>query len=324
MPSGSSSSRHSCVVLLLSLSATISYSASACSVRDSPSAKRGSVSIRSALADRAHEGRPLCAGVDDAAHQAVLGRVRPPLGVEQAGIAEAAARRNEGVAVEMVAKHQLRGRLEHRHVDRLPTSRAFPREQRGADDAEGVQAGRAVREVDGRVARHVGSRPHAGLGDGHGRLDQVVEGGRRRIAAALAEAEGADVDHARVDLPHRLVVEPEPLHCLRAHVVDQRVGAFHELQQRFLAGGLLQIQDDAALVAVQVEEERTRPGAPARTGGAQHVAAGRLHLDHVGAEVRQHLRGGRAHDDFGDVDDPQARKWSAVARVACHSCCAPF
>ena len=130
------------------------------------------------LADRAHEGLPLLVGVDDEAHQAVLRGVRPPLRVEQPRIAEAAARRDERVAVQMVAQHHLRGRLEHRHVDRLPAARAFAREQRRADHAERVQARRAVREVERGVARHVGSRPHAGLGDARRRPGS----GRRRRA----------------------------------------------------------------------------------------------------------------------------------------------
>jgi hypothetical protein len=215
----------------------------------------------------------------------------------------------------MVAQHHLRGGLEHRHVDRLPPAGAFAREQRRADHAEGVQAGCAIREVQRGVARHVRTRPQARLGDRDGRLDQVVEGARRRIAAALAEAEGADIDDARVQLSHRFVVEPEPLHRLRPDVVDQGIGALRELQQRLLAGRLLQVEHDAALVAVQVEEQRAGARATAGAGGAQHVAAGRLDLDHVGTEVRQHLGRRRSHDDFGDVDDAQAGERPALARV---------
>ena len=324
MPSGSSSSRHSCVVLALQLvGEDLVQRLDMLRARFAVGEPRVALEPLG-LADRAHEGLPLLVGVDDEAHQAVLRGVRPPLRVEQPRIAEAAARRDERVAVQMIAQHHLRGRLEHRHVDRLPAAGAFAREQRRADHAERVQARRAVREVERRVARHVGSRPHAGLGDRDGGLDQVVEGAQRRIAAALAEAEGADIDDARVHLPHRFVVEPEALHRLRPHVVDQRVGRLRELQQRLLAFRALQVQHDAALVAVQVEEQRAGARAPAGTGGAQHVAAGRLHLDHVGTEVRQHLGRRRTHDDFGDVDDAQAGERPALVRVVFHSARAPL
>ena len=56
-----------------------------------------------------------------------------------------------------------------------------------------------------------------------------IEGAQCRIAAALAEAKGADIDDARVHLPQRFVVEPEALHRLRPHVVDQCVGRLRQL-----------------------------------------------------------------------------------------------
>jgi hypothetical protein len=141
--------------------------------------------------------------------------------------------------------------------------------------------------------------------------------------AALAEAEGADIDDVRIHLLQRLVIQPEALHRLRPHVVDQRVGRLRQLQERFLAGRALQVQHDAALVAVQVEEQRTGARATAGSDGTQHVAARRLHLDDVGAQVGQHLRGRRPHDDFGDVDDAQAGERPAFAGVVFHPVRAP-
>ena len=68
----------------------------------------------------------------------------------------------------------------------------------------------------------------------------------------------------------------------------------------------LQVQHDAALVAVQVGEVAAHALGAGRADTARVVTARRLHLDHVGAHVAQHLRGVGAEHDGGDVDHADA------------------
>ncbi|MNN48893.1 hypothetical protein D3C81_1633930 [compost metagenome] len=117
----------------------------------------------------------------------------------------------------------------------------------------------------------------------------------------MREAEHAHIDQPRVDRGQGFVIQPQPLHGLRPDVVGEHVGVLDQPQQRLPSLGRFQVQHDAALVAVQPEEERAHPVIAARADGAGAVAAGGFYLDHVGAKVAEHLRGRRAHEYGGDV-----------------------
>src|SRR6185503_169396 len=69
---------------------------------------------------------------------------------------------------------------------------------------------------------------------------------------------------------------------------------------------LLQVQNHRALVAVDVEEDRAHARMAERPRLPDHVAVGRLDLDHVGAEVGEDLRRVRPHHDRGEVEDADA------------------
>ena len=77
---------------------------------------------------------------------------------------------------------------------------------------------------------------------------------RFAIGAGLAEAADAAVDDARVDLFHVVVRHLEAVLHLRAHVLDEHVGALDELHENGVAFLGFQIELDRALVAVQVLE----------------------------------------------------------------------
>ena len=65
-----------------------------------------------------------------------------------------------------------------------------------------------------------------------------------------------------------------------------------------------EVEHDTALAAVEQREERGAhaPEAPGL------VAAGRLDLDHLGAELREDHAAGRPHHHVGHLDDPYPRK----------------
>ena len=122
---------------------------------------------------------------------------------------------------------------------------------------------------------------------------------------------GADrVDDARVDAAKVLVAESHALHDAGAEVVHHHVRRLHQAQRRRPVVLRLQVQGDAALVAVEAREDgvvaavRVFADAPAR----QVAGAGPLDLDHVGAVVAQHLGAARAHHHLGEVEHPARRR----------------
>src|SRR5262249_44522445 len=125
------------------------------------------------------------------------------------------------------------------------------------------------------------------------------------------EVRDRDVHEMRValaDFPRR---EPVATLALDAEVLDQDVGAIAELAEPAPPVPCVEIDDGAALVRVPVEE---REGAVGRFDVVRErrpepagIAARRLDLDHVGAEVAEEPpRKGPAQ--IGEIDDPEMRE----------------
>jgi hypothetical protein len=171
--------------------------------------------------------------------------------------------------------------------------------QRGhcADGAEHaahdvVHAGARAQRV-ARAARHVGEAAH--------HLHHFVERGAVVVRAGQ-KALVAHVDEARIQLAERVVVEPQLLHGAGLEVLADDVGGGDEAQRGLHALGLLQVERDALLVAVEGREEaRARAEQAARV-----VALDGLDLDDLGAEVGQQQAAGRTHDHVGELDDADA------------------
>ena len=104
-----------------------------------------------------------------------------------------------------------------------------------------------------------------------------------------------------------LIAEAEPFHGARREVLDQHVGAGDQPAQDFLAAVGLQVEHDAALVAVHHQEGRGLV-ADLRRHGMPGVVAVRpfLDLDDVGAHVGEHQGAGRTSHHMGEIDDLQA------------------
>ncbi|MNR06974.1 hypothetical protein D3C85_1230740 [compost metagenome] len=120
-----------------------------------------------------------------------------------------------------------------------------------------------------------------------------------------------DIQDARIDGSNGGVIQPQARHGLRPDVVDEHVGIRGEPQQRLAAIGLLEVQHHAALAAIGVQEDATHAGIPAGPDAAHRVAAGRLDLDDVGAQVAEDLGGIGPHQHRGHVDDAHTVEGSA-------------
>jgi hypothetical protein len=258
-------------------------------------------------ADDVEEGVPVRRRIGRGAEVAVQRLERPPR--EDARVAGAADRRPEALAVQVRRHRELHHALEHRHLDHLALAAAFAVQQRGQQGIGGHQADTLVGDPARRILRPAlrcglrSQRGHAAAG-----LDQVVERGAFRIGPILAEADQGAIDELGVDAGQHLVAQAQAFHGLRAHVAHHRVGAAHHLQQRVAACGVLQVEHDAALAAVELQKQRRHAGVAARRVVARQVALRRLDLDHVGTQVTQGLGGVGAHRDAGQVEDANARE----------------
>src|SRR5690606_37256546 len=170
----------------------------------------------------------------------------------------------------------------------LPLTRLLPVQQGGQDGVRGPHAGADV--GDGHAgphrrgvlgARHAHDAAH-GLGDG-------VVAGLVPVGTVLAEARDGAVDDAGIDLPQLLVTHAYLVGGAGPEVLQYHVGLPRQAVDDLPALFLLEVHGDAALVAVDAEEVGRLAADEGRAPGPGVVAgAGTLHLDDVGAQVRQH------------------------------------
>src|SRR5208282_6720804 len=104
----------------------------------------------------------------------------------------------------------------------------------------------------------------------------LVEAGAVAVGPVLAEAGDAGIDEAGVERLQALVIDAETEFHVRAIVFHENVRLLDELLQDRDTLGVLEIEGDAALVAVDVLEV----GAVALPTQAP-IALRRLDLDHV-------------------------------------------
>ena len=181
-------------------------------------------------------------------------------------------------------------RLQQRARDPLALARLLALEQ-GDQDADGaMKAGAHVGHGDAgphrAATRHAGDvhQPAHALGD-------LVEARALGIGAVLAEARDRAQHDARIHLLQALVVDAEAKLHVGAVILDHDVGLLHQLHEDRPAVGLLQVERDRPLVAVQILEIRpvARPAHVALGDAGRH-----LDLDAVGAPIGEIANGGRA------------------------------
>ena len=153
-------------------------------------------------------------------------------------------------------------------------------------DADGSGAGQSVDGHD----------PAESLGD-------LVDAGAPGVGSVLAEAGDAAVDDARVAGAAGVVVDAEASLDVGAVVLDDDVGALDQGEEDLDGLGLLEVEGEGALVAVQVEEV----GGLAGAGDAFALSGdfGLLDLEHVGAPVAELSGGGGAGAGAGEVEDEE-------------------
>ena len=204
-----------------------------------------------------------------------------------------------------VIVEQSHRRLEQRGIDPLakPGARAV---MDGAHDAEGREDSRG--EVEERDTAANG-RPSGLAGDRH----DPAEGLHERLVAGAVLArprapEGRDraVHEPGVQRGERVVAEPERFHGAGPEILDEDVGARDEALEGLDALGLLEIERDVALVAVDDEEGRGLPVLVGRPRARLVAAPGVLHLDDVGAEVGEEHGAEGTGQDTGAIDDTDA------------------
>jgi hypothetical protein len=123
-----------------------------------------------------------------------------------------------------------------------------------------------------------------------------------------------------VGFPDTFIVEAETNQSLGAYVGHQHIGLLRQRQRGSLALRRLEIEYDAALVAVRIQEHGAHAGMAPRADPSHRIAGRRLDLHHVGSEIAQHLRRGGAHHDRRQVEytHPLQRSGGTLRRELPH------
>ncbi|MNV64591.1 hypothetical protein D3C71_1572410 [compost metagenome] len=141
-------------------------------------------------------------------------------------------------------------------------------------------------------------------------LHDLVESRALAVRAVLPEPGDAGKDHAWVQAAQAFIREPQPLLHYGTEVLHHHVRAAHQRGQDFGAFGRLQVQAEAALVAMQVLFIR----APAPPGDRSAVTRWRrFDADDIGPPVRQQPNGNRASAGNGKIQDGVAGQRCVVS-----------
>ena len=205
-------------------------------------------------------------------------------------------------------------RLQQRGLHPLALARDVALDEGDERTHGGVVAAGQVGDGDADAHRSLARQP----GDRHQAahaLRDLVEARPIAVGTVLAEARQAHIDEARIDLAQRLVVEAEPVLHVGPVVLDQHVGAGRQLLQDGDAVGRLEVERDAALVAMQVEEV----GTVARAAHHRVLVAllRHLDLDHVGAPVGEVARRRRAGAGPRQIDHLEAGQGALAFGAHC-------
>jgi hypothetical protein len=115
----------------------------------------------------------------------------------------------------------------------------------------------------------------------------------------LTVARDGAVHELRIEDRQGLEIDTEALRHAGPEALDGDVGVRRQLLDDLRRLGVLQVEREAALVAVLHAELH-------RHVAAAGIAARRLDLDHVGPQVGEDRRGERPGDEHGEVDDADA------------------
>ena len=172
----------------------------------------------------------------------------------------------------------------------------------------GEQPGQQVDDRDADLRR----RFLAGACDAH----QAAEGLDQQVIArkvaprSHAERGDAAVDKAGVALAQRRLTEAETVHRARPEVLHQDIRADRQGARGLEIVGVVQVQHDAALVAVDRQVVGALAAGKRRRPRSGVVAFAALHLDHLCTEVAEDHRAERAGQEAREVghDQPAERR----------------
>ena len=185
-------------------------------------------------------------------------------------------------------------------MDPLPFARALALVKRQQDALRQVQPGRQVRDRDAdpdrSLPRQAGDRHEAPQA-----LRDLVHARPVAIGAGLAEARYRAIDDARIDGPHGLVIDAEPVFHAGAVVLDDDIGVLRHRQEYLAALVGLEVQRHRPLVAMEVLEVEAM--ALAGHHRSRILSGRRLDLDHIGAPVGELAHGRRPRAGTSEVED---------------------
>ena len=194
--------------------------------------------------------------------------------------------------------------LQQRGADPLSSTRPGSFQQGHEDRLGGEQAGGEVCNGDAgphRTPARLASDRHQTAHP----LGHLVEAGPVTIGAILAEPGDRGIHQPRVALVQFLVPDAQAVFDLRSVVFDHHVGPVDQAKKHGQSGRRLQVDNRAALVAVQILKVGTIAAA---SEPARPVALGAFDLHHIRTPICQLANTGRAGPDPGEIEDPQAPK----------------
>src|SRR5215472_5914381 len=187
-------------------------------------------------------------------------------------------------------------------MDPLPLPARLALDQGHQDPLGEQQPGAEIVDRDADSHRPLTRQP----GDRHQTahaLGDLVDSRPLGVGPTLAKPGDAAIDDARVDRLDRLVIDAEPVFDLRAEILDDDVSLFRQLEEDRFALLRLQVQGQAALVAMQVLEIE------AIAAGAGDIASRLtrwLDLDHIGAPIGELTNRRRTGTGMTQIEDGKA------------------
>ncbi len=146
------------------------------------------------------------------------------------------------------------------------------------------------------------------------RLDRQVVPGDVRPWPVLAEPRDRTVDDRRVHRPRARLVDAELGRHAAPEALDHDVRPAEQALRDGMALGLVHRQPEKALVAVDAQEIRALAAETRWVVAAGITHSRALHLDHVGAQIGQHLRRPRPRQQAAEIGDAHAGERQVVGR----------
>ena len=140
-------------------------------------------------------------------------------------------------------------------------------------------------------------------GDARQRKVVDVMPGTVPIRACLTVAGDRHINQLRVDRLQRLVAQPQPRHDTRSKLFEHDVVFSHQLPDHLERLRLLQVQGEAALVAIEVGVAGRRPVIVRRQQLQKVHARRRFDAQHLGPHVGEQQRSERSRQQGGKIEN---------------------